>query len=267
MANIKCELYHDNNQNFKQYNIPKAQLILTDIPYNIAENAYASNPQWYEGGDMSNGQSEFAGKTFFARDEYFKCAEFMHFATQILRPEPKEVNQAPCMIVFCNHQQFNTLITYAEKYGFKHYQLLCFIKDYSPQVLKANMRIVGATEYALLFYRDKLPKFRNKGKMIFDWFRWSKDDKMIPKIHPTQKPIAVLSKLIETFTDKGDVVVDPCAGSASTLRAAYMLERNSFGFEVDGKIYHQAKTLMLNQEDLSATARRYKEKNEEYTLF
>lgn len=31
---IKCKLYHDNFQNFKRYNIPKAQLIIADIPYN-----------------------------------------------------------------------------------------------------------------------------------------------------------------------------------------------------------------------------------------
>ena len=32
---VKCELYHDNFQNFKSYNIPKAQLVLVDIPYNV----------------------------------------------------------------------------------------------------------------------------------------------------------------------------------------------------------------------------------------
>ena len=32
---IKCELYNDNFQNFKRYNIPKAQLVIADIPYNV----------------------------------------------------------------------------------------------------------------------------------------------------------------------------------------------------------------------------------------
>jgi len=49
---IKCELYHDNFQNYKRYNIPKAQLVIADIPYNTGNNAYASNPMWYEGGDL-----------------------------------------------------------------------------------------------------------------------------------------------------------------------------------------------------------------------
>lgn len=41
---IVTELYHDNFQNYKRYGIPKAQLVIADIPYNLAENAYASNP-------------------------------------------------------------------------------------------------------------------------------------------------------------------------------------------------------------------------------
>ena len=57
-------LYHDHFQNFKTYQIPKAQLIIADIPYNIGKNAYGSNPSWYVGGDNKNGESELAGKEF-----------------------------------------------------------------------------------------------------------------------------------------------------------------------------------------------------------
>ena len=83
------------------------------------------------------------------------------------------------------------------------------------------MRVVGAVEYAILFYRSYLPKFNNNGKMVFNWFNWIKDDpKTYPKIHPAQKPVTVLKNLIELFTDEDDVVIDPCAGSGTTLRAA-----------------------------------------------
>ena len=53
-----------------------------------------------------------------------------------------------------------------------------------------------------------------------------------PKIHPTQKPVCILKQLIEIFTDEGDVVIDPVAGSGTTLRACMELNRNSFGFVV-----------------------------------
>ena len=128
----------------------------------------------------------------------------------------------------------------------------------SAQVLKANMRIVGATEFAVVLYRDKLPKFNNgrkigddgkpirgTGHMIFDWFAWERDGKDVPKIHPTQKPVNVLKRLIEIFTDEGDVVIDPCCGSGSTLRAAIELGRSAFGFEIDRNFYNAAKEKML----------------------
>ena len=70
----KIELYHDNFQNFKRYNIPKAQLVIADIPYNIGADAYASNPMWYQGGDNKNGESKLAKQSFFHTDGNFKIA-------------------------------------------------------------------------------------------------------------------------------------------------------------------------------------------------
>jgi len=243
---VKVELFRDNFQNFKSYNIPKAQLIIADIPYNLGENAYASNPMWYVDGDNSNGESKKAGKAFFNTDGNFKIAEYMHFCSKLLKKEPKEKGQAPAMIVFCAFNQAQMVIEYGKKYGFEKHYPIFFIKNYSAQALKANMKIVGATEHAIVLYRDKLPKFRNGGKMVFDWFEWRRDStKDYPKIHPTQKPICVLKRLIEVFTDPGDVVIDPVAGSASTLRAAYEIGRNSYGFEVDRKFYQEAMDKML----------------------
>ena len=69
---IKCELFNDHFENAKRYQIPKAQLIIADLPYNLGSNAYASNPSWYVGGDNANGESESAGKQFFDTDDDFK---------------------------------------------------------------------------------------------------------------------------------------------------------------------------------------------------
>ena len=233
------ELYHDNFQNYKRYNIPKAQLIIADIPYNVGIDAYASSPQWYKNGDNKKGESSLAGKQFFDTDKDFRVAEFMHFVNTMLKKEPKEKGQAGCMIVFCEFEQQFMLIEKGKEYGFPNYINLVFRKNYSPQVLKANMKIVGNCEYAVLLYRDKLPKFNNNGKMIFNCidipenycFDYERDNKT-PKIHPTQKSIHVIKNLIEIFTDVGDVVIDPVAGSGVTLLAAEQLGRQSYGFEV-----------------------------------
>lgn len=232
-------LFRDHFQNYKGYAIPKAQLIIADIPYNLGNNAYASNPAWYKDGDNKNGESELAGKEFFDTDKDFRPAEFMHFCSTMLKKEPKEKNDAPAMIVFCEFEQQFYLIELARRYGLNNYINLVFRKNFSAQVLKANMKVVGNCEYGLLLYREKLPKFRNKGKMIFNCFDWEKDTDS-QKIHPTQKPIKLLQKLIETFTDEGDVVIDPCAGSGSTLVAAIRSKRKAYGFEIKKDFYTQA---------------------------
>lgn len=228
---MKCELYNDHFQNYKKYAIPKAQLIIADIPYNIGKDAYGSNPSWYIDGDRNNGESSKANTEFFDTDKDFKISEFLHFCSTMMIKEPKETGKSPCMIVFCAFEQQFELIEKAKKYGLNKYINLVFRKNFSAQVLKANMRVVGNCEYAILLYRDKLPKFNNHGKMIFNCFEWNRDSET-EKIHPTQKPVKLLETLIRIFTDPNDVVIDPCAGSDSTLKAAYCTGRRSYGFEI-----------------------------------
>jgi site-specific DNA-methyltransferase (adenine-specific) len=240
----RIKLFNDHFQNYKHYGIPKAQLVLTDIPYNVGINAYGSNPSWYVDGDNKNGESDLAGSSFFDTDEKFKIPEFLHFCSKMLRPEPKEKNEAACMIVFCSFEQQPIIIEEAKQHGLSKYMNLVFRKNFSAQVLKANMRVVGNCEYAILLYRDKLPKFRNEGKMIFNCMDWPRDNET-PKVHPTQKPILLLEYLIRIFTDENDVVIDPCAGSAVTLLAANNTNRKGYGFEIKKDFYKEANEKIL----------------------
>ena len=242
---FKPNLFNDHFQNYKRYNVLKALLIIADIPYNVGKDAYGSNPSGYIGGDNKNGESNLANKEFFDTDKDFRISEFLHFCSTMLMKEPKETGKAPCMIVFCAFEQQFELIEKAKKYGLNNYINLVFRKNFSAQVLKANMRVVGNCEYAIILYRDKLPKFNNDGKMVFNCLDWVKDDS-IEKIHPTQKPIKVLENLIRVFTDEGDVVIDPCAGSGSTLKAAIQLNRQAYGFEIKKDFFKLANEKMLS---------------------
>ena len=241
-------LINDHFQNFKRHNIPKAQLIIADIPYNVGINAYGSSPEWYVDGDNKNGESDKAGKAFFDTDNDFRVHEYMHFCSRLLKPEPKEKGEAGAMIVFCSYQQLPMLAEAGIKYGFPNSYPLIFIKSSSSQVLKANMKIVGATEYALVLYRGRLPKFRNDNRMQLNWIKWQTD--RLPKIHPTQKPLPILKHLIGLFTDPGDVVIDPVAGSGTTLRAAYEMGRRAFGFEIKKDFAARAQREILDTADV-----------------
>jgi len=242
---MKTELINDHFQNFKSYQLPKAQLIIADIPYNLGKKAYASNPAWYKDGDNSKGESDLAGTEFFDTDKSFNPYEFMHFGSKMLKKEPKQKGQAPAMIVMCEFEQQFPLIQLAKRHGLNNYINLVFRKNFSAQVLKANMKIVGNAEYALVFYRDKLPKFNNNGGMVYNIIDWERDTKTTVK-HPTQKPIGLIKKLIEIFTDPEDIVIDPVAGSGISLIAALELDRQSYGFEIK-KDFHKDAMELINE--------------------
>jgi site-specific DNA-methyltransferase (adenine-specific) len=162
--------------------------------------------------------------------------------------EARQKGDAPCMIIFCAFDQQMYLINLAKQYGLNRYINLVFRKNFSAQVLKANMKIVGNCEYGLVLYRDRLPKFRNNGKMIFNCIDWPRDNES-EKIHPTQKPVELLKTLISIFTDENDVVIDPVAGSGSTLVAAERLNRKAYGFEINKDFFTKA-TKWLEEEKM-----------------
>ena len=61
----------------------------------------------------------------------------------------------------------------------------------------------------------------------------------MPRTHPTQKPLSLLKRLIGLFTDPDDVVIDPTAGSCSSVIAAASMQRKAYGFEIKKQIYTQ----------------------------
>jgi DNA modification methylase len=72
------------------------------------------------------------------------------------------------------------------------------------------------------------------------------------KLHPTQKPVAALKPLIETFTQTGEIVLDPFCGSGSSLLAAKILNRRYLGIELDLH-YHTAANKRLHPEGVRAS--------------
>lgn len=58
-------------------------------------------------------------------------------------------------------------------------------------------------------------------------------------IHPTQKPEELFQYLIETYSNKGDIVLDNCMGSGTTAIASLVTNRNFIGFELDSNYFNQ----------------------------
>lgn len=68
-------------------------------------------------------------------------------------------------------------------------------------------------------------------------------------IHPTEKPVPLIEHLIGMSTDPGELVVDPFAGSGSTLVAAQKMGRRAIGIELDPQ-HHEAASARLTQPGL-----------------
>lgn len=79
--------------------------------------------------------------------------------------------------------------------------------------------------------------------MVFNCFDVERDNRT-PKIHPTQKSVPLLETLIKIFTDPGEVVIDPVAGSGTTILAAMNCGRSAYGFEIKKGFYSDAKKLI-----------------------
>lgn len=113
---------------------------------------------------------------------------------------------------------------------------------------KAGFRPVGhfvapkpyASARRIVEYRHEQAYLLAKGEPVRPWRRISD---VLPwrytknVWHPTQKPLCALAPLIAAFSQPGEVVLDPFAGSASTLVAAYLSGRRYCGVELDERYY------------------------------
>ena len=228
-------IINDDFNNYKKYNIPKADLILTDIPYCIGLNAYASNRSWWKDGNVANGNSKRAKTEFFSGEGQFDIDQFLDFCKNNLKENGS-------VIVWCSHLQQFEIISKMKKYGFKKYIPLVFIKNNSAETLKVNMRIVGACEYGLQLIQNRLPAFYNNRKMIKNWFNMKTQYFSVKKLHPNQKPDDLLEQFIQLYTKEGDVVIDCCAGSGSTMVACKKLNRNFIGIEINNEYFKIAES-------------------------
>ena len=71
------------------------------------------------------------------------------------------------------------------------------------------------------------------------------------KVHPTQKPVALLEYLIKTYTNENETVLDNCMGSGSTGVACINTNRNFIGIELDEKYFNIAKERIENASNTS----------------
>lgn len=183
-----------------------------------------------------------------------------------LWPELKRIIKPNGAIVMTASQPFTTTLI-ASNIGMFKYDLK-WIKTAGTGFYNANRMPLRAHEDILVFY-NKLPTYNPQktpgkpyrvtrgsasdvyqGKDLIETvnktgdrhplsWRIFKKDKL--KIHPTQKPVALMEYLIQTYTNQGNIVLDFCIGSGSTGVAAANLGRDFIGIEMDERYFTIAK--------------------------
>lgn len=123
-------------------------------------------------------------------------------------------------------------------YGSMYEPILFCVKDIKNYTFNAKEILIEAKTGAkrkLIDYRKLVPTVYNSKKVpgnVWDFVRvrYRMDEY---ENHPTQKPIALLERIIKASSNKGDLVLDPFSGTFTTSFVAHQLERKSIGIELN----------------------------------
>lgn len=228
------ELRNAPSEEFCQRISPgSVNLVLTDPPFgvdNLSNMAVTSHGKAHARKIANDETPEIAIETFKK-------------VMNSLLPKTADVCDA---YVFTSYQVLEEWLVMAKNYmasfGFEKKANLIWVKD-GPGMGDLNSPWGMAYEIILFFQKGRREKSvqRRNGVLHFPQVRPA------DLIHPHEKPIPLLETLIRTSTDKGDFVVDPFAGSGSTVRAAKLCERNCLGIEYDKKNYDLALKALENK--------------------
>lgn len=141
------------------------------------------------------------------------------------------------VISFYGWHRADQFITAWRKAGFSIIGHFVFAKHYASRMGFTEAR----HECAYLLAKGQPEKPANPAPDVLPWGKYTGN-----RHHPTQKPLEILRRLIKTYSRIGDVVLDPFAGSGSTLIAAHSLRRSWIGMEID-PAYHGKALKRLSQ--------------------
>lgn len=147
------------------------------------------------------------------------------------------------LYVFCNDYAISDFRMLMNQSGLKAKRTLVWVKNnHSAGDLDGDY--ANKTEFVL---------YAHKGRRVLNGARCDNVlnfDRASTAWHPTEKPTSLMSFLIQKSTNPGDIIIDPYAGSGTTLVAAKQLGRKYIGIEIDPKYCEIARD-RLRQEELS----------------
>lgn len=196
-------------------------LIITDVPYGIS---YRSNKQNYD----------TRGKTPLVkhRPKYFNKIEGDVDIPLDWLDEAYRVLKDGCAIyIFCHWSRWHLLYPAVEKAKFKCKNMIVMNKSNHGM---GDVRGQFAPKHELLLFATKKRHLLNfPDKRLNDVWNVPVKFSGSRRLHPNEKPLSWLEPCIINSSQKGDIVLDPFAGSGSTGAAAKKLDRRYFLSDID----------------------------------
>ena len=140
-------------------------------------------------------------------------------------------------VIFCSNKQVSEIMSFWEK---KKYSVTLLVWQKPNPVPFGNGKYISDLEF-MVYVRGKNAIYNNTGYVNqLKTFNYPSPSSK-QRIHPTEKPIDLLKRLIEIHSNKGSIVLDCFGGSFSTGLACLELEREFIGIEIDEEIFNSAK--------------------------
>ena len=200
-------------------------LLLTDPPYGIS-NPYTCEKQ-VPRRLRKNGTDFIMPKGHFGNWDYeIKPEEW----TGIVLPKVKG-----WAVIFCAQAQIGEYSEILKGHAFTAVGTLVWQKT-NPVPFNHRFKPVNAWEALVI---GKRPGTKFNGNVVHNVFTF-KSPSPQQRIHPTQKPLPLMERFLELFSDEKDIVFDPFAGSATTVIASASMNRKVIAYEKDLKFYNLA---------------------------
>lgn len=194
-------------------------LLLTDPPYNVSQKS-----NFHTMGRK--------GVDFGEWDKEFNQEDWLEIALS-------KVKKGGSAIIYNDYKNIGIMKEVLEKNGFIIKEMLIWKKS-NPMPRNRDRLYVTSIEVALWAVKGKGWTFNRQRDTYENAIFEAPVVNHTKRIHPTQKPIEIISELVKIHSNENDLVLDCFMGSATTALACIENNRNYIGFELDEEFYNKS---------------------------
>lgn len=243
-SSVRIE-HGDLFEKMKELRANTIDLILSDPPYGI-------NAHRFHKGDRSGEADSHGGAAATNLHAYDDTPEQARRIYLCLLREGFRVTKAQAnLVLFIGYKHFDWLVEQSKAMGWVPWERpIIWQKSQSEGLITGWGRKGFIYTYDVIFFATKGQRGLNNPHLdIFQHNKVSRKN----RVYSAEKPVALMREWIELCTLPGDMVLDPCAGSGSTLIAARDSKRSALGFEFMQDVVDMATVRLAQTEDEFAT--------------